>query len=314
MRPIIPFVHSLSESEETAWLLALREAGPDLEIVASRTLTWQQADAVEVAIVANPDPDALAPLPKLKWVHSLWAGVEKLMPALEGSGLQVARLVDDALSETMAEAVLAWSLYLHRDMHRYRDQQQTQTWRQLPLTRAKDRTIGVLGLGQLGGAGATRLAANGFRVLGWSRSPKVINGVTTFSGEDGLTQLLRQADIVVALLPMTAETTNLLNAARLSTMKQGASLINFARGAILDHEALMSALDSGALSHAVLDVFLSEPLDADSPLWRHPSITTLPHISAPTNKKSAALQVIGAITAWHCDGTTPDFVAVERGY
>jgi glyoxylate/hydroxypyruvate reductase len=314
MRPIVPFVHRLDDEQEALWLSALRAVGSDLDIVASHTLTWQQADAAEVAIVANPDPDALAPMPKLKWVHSLWAGVETLMPALEGSGLKVARLVDDILSETMAEAVLAWSLYLHRDMPRYHAQQVTKTWRQWPVVRAQDRMIGVLGLGHLGAVAASRLAANGFNVLGWSRSPKVMDDVTTFCGEDGLTDLLSQSDIVVALLPVTPETTDLLNAQRLSTMKKGASLINFARGAILDHKALVTSLDSGALSHAVLDVFRAEPLLSDSPLWTHPHITILPHISAPTNKQSAAAQVTGTIAAWYRDGTEPVFVEAGRGY
>jgi glyoxylate/hydroxypyruvate reductase len=314
MKPVVPFVHRLNDDQEAAWLAALRAAAPGLDIIASRTLTWQQADAAEVAIVANPDPDALAPLPKLKWVHSLWAGVETLMPALEGSGLKVARLVDEVLSETMAEAVLAWTLYLHRDMPRYHDQQTSQTWQQWPVMRACDRTIGVLGLGHLGALAAARLAAHGFRVLGWSRSPKMIDRVTTCSGEDGLMDLLSQADIVVALLPATPETTGLLNAARLSAMKQGASLINFARGAILDHDALVACLNSGAMSHAVLDVFVAEPLPSQSPLWTHPSITVLPHISAPTNKKSAAGQVTSAITAWFANGTEPTFVEAGRGY
>lgn len=314
MRPIVPFVHRLSESQELSWLAALREAGPSLDIIASRTLTWQQADAAQVAIVANPDPDALAPLPNLKWVHSLWAGVETLMPALAGSGLGVARLVDDVLGETMAEAVLTWCLYLHRDMPRYRAQQDHKTWQQWPVTRARDRTIGVLGLGQLGGAAAMRLAANEFNVLGWSRSPKALKDVTTFHGEDGLIQLLGQADIVVALLPVTPETTGLLNAHRLSGMAQGAALINFARGAILDHAALLTCLDAGTLSHAVLDVFTVEPLPQDSPFWTHPNITILPHISAPTNKASAAAQVTKSITAWFHDGTMPSLVEDVRGY
>lgn len=314
MKPIVPFIHGLSDTEEAIWLRALRTAAPDLEITAGRDLSADQLTTARVAIVANPDPTDLAALPNLVWVHSLWAGVEKLMPLVAGSGLKVARLVDDVLSETMAEAVLAWSLYLHRDMPRYSDQQSAQLWQQWPVARARDRTIGILGLGHLGAAAAARLAANGFSVLGWSRSPKVMDKVATFCGEDGLTKVLSESSIIVALLPATSQTTDLLNARRLSTLKQGAALINFARGAILDHDALIAGLNSRAISHAVLDVFLSEPLAPDSPLWTHPNITILPHISAPTNKESAAKQVTGVISAWHRDGTTPAFVEAERGY
>jgi glyoxylate/hydroxypyruvate reductase len=314
MKPIVPFIHGLNVEEQAVWLTALRDAAPMLDIVAGSALTAQQAQAAQVAIVANPDPAQLAALPKLVWVHSLWAGVEKLMPLLQGSCLKVARLVDAVLTETMSEAALAWSLYLHRDMPNYRDQQNNKVWQQWPVRRPQGRTIGILGLGELGGACATRLAQNGFEVFGWSRSLKSIEMVTTFCGEQGLGTVLAASDIVIALVPVTPETTGLLNARRLGQMKQGASLINFARGAILDHSALIAALDSGALAHAVLDVFLTEPLPQQSPLWTHPKITILPHISAPTNKESAAAQVTSTIDAWFDDGTEPSFVDIGRGY
>jgi glyoxylate/hydroxypyruvate reductase len=314
MKPLVPLIHGLNDQEEAIWLTALRDAAPELEIVAGHALTPEQSTRAQVALVANPDPVHLANLPNLVWIHSLWAGVERLMPAISGTHLKVARLVDPVLTETMAEAVLSWSLYLHRDMPRYATQQRDKLWQQWPAPRPHERTIGVLGLGQLGAASARILARHGFEVLGWSRSPKCLDGVTTFHGQDGLTSLLQKADIVVALLPVTPETTGLLSAKRLGQMKQGASLINFARGAILDHEALVACLDIGGLNHAVLDVFLQEPLSADSPLWAHPKITILPHISAPTNKKSAAQQVTGRILAWHTIGTLPAFVEEQLGY
>jgi glyoxylate/hydroxypyruvate reductase A len=138
--------------------------------------------------------------------------------------------------------------------------------------------------------------------------------VTTFCGEEGLDTVLAASDIVIALLPITPETTGLLSARRLGQMKACASLINFARGAILDHDALIAALDSGALAHAVLDVFLTEPLPPTSLLWTHPNITILPHISAPTHKSSAAKQVTGRIAAWLNSGIEPSFVDIGRGY
>jgi glyoxylate/hydroxypyruvate reductase len=314
MKPVVPFIHGLNEQEEASWLLALQATAPELEIVAGSALTPEQAQEAQVAIVANPDPAKLAALPNLKWVHSLWAGVEKLIPALHGSGLGVARLVDDVLTETMSEAVLAWCLYLHRDMAKYRDQQNAQRWQQWPVPRARERTIGVLGLGELGSAAARRLVENGFTVLGWSRTLKHLENVATFCSQDGLNSVLEKSDIVVALLPLTSETMGILNADRLGQMKHGASLINFARGAILDHDALVTSLDTGALSHAVLDVFLTEPLPEQSALWRHPKITILPHISAPTHKESAAHQVTSTITAWYAHGTQPNFVNSGRGY
>jgi glyoxylate/hydroxypyruvate reductase len=314
MKPLVPFIHGLNHQEEATWLTVLRAAAPELEIIVGHALTPDQSARAQVAIVANPDPAHLANLPNLVWIYSLWAGVERLMPAIAGTHLKVARLVDPVLTQTMAEAVLAWSLYLHRDMPRYAAQQRNKIWQQWPVPRPHERTIGVLGLGQLGAASATILACHGFEVLGWSRSPKTIDGVTSFHSEDGLTTLLQKSDIVIALLPATPQTTRLLSRERLGQMKQGASLINFARGAILDQEALLAGLDAGALNHAVLDVFLQEPLSGDSPLWTHPKITILPHISAPTNKQSAALQVTERIAAWHRDGTVPTFVEAGLGY
>lgn len=314
MRPIVPFVHGLNSVEGDQWLTALLAAQPEFDIVQSKQVTPAQASQVQVAIVANPDPAHLAKLPNLKWVHSLWAGVEKLMSALPDPNVRVARLIDNCLTDTMSEAVLAWTLYLHRDMPLYAAQQAKGIWHQWPVRTPSERTIGVLGLGELGSAAATRLAANGFEVLGWSRSPKQIDGLTTFCGDDGLRHVLRNADIIVLLLPLTPDTRGLIGSQALSLMKKGSSLINFARGTIVETEALNAALDSGLLNHAVLDVFTVEPLPADNQLWTNPRVTILPHISAPTNKSSASAHVVGSITRWFAGGSAPIFVDVAQGY
>jgi glyoxylate/hydroxypyruvate reductase len=314
MSVIVPFVHGLNASEEAKWIEALQAAATDITVQPLRDLTPDQAQVVQVAIVANPDPAELATLPQLKWVHSLWAGVEKLMPALAQTNINVARLTDTRLTQAMSEAVLAWALYLHRDMPRYRAQQDQKQWQQWPVMIPEDRTIAVLGLGELGAAAAIRLRDNDFKVLGWSRTHKAIEGIETFSGEDGLTTVLRRADIVVVLLPLTPQTQGLLDRHKLAAMKKGASLINFARAAILDEEALLNGLASRHLDHAVLDVFSQEPLPQTSPLWMNPNITILPHISAPTNKSSASVQVVGTIEAWLESGQAPQFVERLRGY
>ncbi len=314
MKPIVPFAHGFTGAERDVWLSALQAPQPAFEIVPAELLTPAQARSAQVAIVANPDPAVLSQLPNLLWVQSLWAGVERLMIALPNPKVRIARLIDACLTETMAEAVLAWTLYLHRDMPRYAAQQAEGIWLQWPVPAAKERVVAVLGLGELGGAAASRLAANGFTVLGWSRSPKTLAGIRTFSGENGLSQVLLHADIVIVLLPLTPQTLGLISHDRLREMKAGSSLINFARGAVVDNDALIAALNTGALDHAVLDVFATEPLPPNSGLWTHPSITVLPHISAPTGKRSASKYVIETITKWFEDGTTPTFVTAEKGY
>ncbi len=133
-----------------------------------------EREAARIAIVANPDPAEVALLPNLAWIHSLWAGVERLVRDLGANGVPIVRLVDPELARTMAEAVLAWTYYLQRDMPAYRRQQEAGTWRPLAYRPPGATMVGILGLGTLGGAAAERLVGAGFKVAAWSRSPKVV--------------------------------------------------------------------------------------------------------------------------------------------
>jgi glyoxylate/hydroxypyruvate reductase len=314
MKNVIPFLARGTRENHSVWLDALRDAMPDYEIVAFDELSDAARLASRVAIVANPEPAQLLQLPNLQWVQSLWAGVEKMMTELPPSDLKIVRLVDPALSDAMAEAVLAWSLYLHRDMPVYRSQQAQSLWQAHALIAAQDRKIAILGLGHLGKAAARRLIDNSFSVYGWSRTPVQIDGVSTYSGEDGLNELLAIADIVVVLLPLTPATTGLLNANSMAKMKCGAGIINFGRGAIIDVPALINKLNENHLNHAVLDVFEVEPLPPSSVLWQHPKVTVLPHISAPTNKKTASVIVANNIAAFLERGLIPGHVDWSLGY
>ncbi|WP_099828178.1 2-hydroxyacid dehydrogenase [Oceaniglobus indicus] len=314
MKPITPFVHGLNDAAAQAWLAALRQAAPGLDIRFATEIAPAERDRVEVAIVANADPADLAAFPRLKWVQSLWAGVERILRDMPDDAVQIVRLVDPQLGETMAEAVLAWTLFLHRAMPVYGAQQARRVWQQHDLPTAAERRIGVLGLGHLGQKSAERLVRNGFDVLGWSRTARDVPGVTTFSGAEGLSRLAAQADIVVVLLPSTPLTRGLLDARFLAAMKPGASLINFARGDIVVRDDLLAALESRHVDHAVLDVFTTEPLPADDPLWDHRQITVLPHISAPTNRRTASAVVADNIEAYFATGRMPATVSRETGY
>lgn len=314
MKPIVPFVHNLTESLAAEWTQALQHAAPTLDIRAPDAISQAERASVEVAIVANPDPAHLAEFPNVKWVQSLWAGVERLLRELPCEDIQIARLVDPQLAETMAEAVLSWSLYLHRDMPRYAAQQAQQIWRQHHLPTPAERCIGVLGLGHLGQKSVQRLKQNGFNVIGWSRSPKRLPDATTYHGSEGLAQLAAQADILVVLLPSTPQTRGLLDRGFLGGLKTGAALINFARGDIIDSTALLHALDTGQLDHAVLDVFPIEPLPQADPFWTRPDVTVLPHISAPTNKATASSIVAQNLDIYFSTGQMPDTVSRKAGY
>lgn len=314
MSHLIPFVAQMSDRETTEWLIALSAVLPGYEIVALADCSPQQCAASQMAIMANPSVTDLSKLPNLQWVQSLWAGVEQLLLETQHRDVAIVRMSDPQLAKTMAEAVLAWTLYLHRDMPRYRMQQSLQVWQQHPVKLPAEQTVGILGLGNLGRMAARGLCSYGFTVLGWSRSAAELAEVETFCGAAGFTTLLQRVDILICLLPLTEKTRGLLDEAALALMPKGASLINFARGPIVNMNALISALNSDHLSHAVLDVFEEEPLPQMSPLWSHQNITILPHVSAPTNKGTASRIVAQNINRFFVDGEIPLSVDRVLGY
>ncbi|MFM2354498.1 MAG: glyoxylate/hydroxypyruvate reductase, partial [Pseudomonadota bacterium] len=260
-----------------------------------------RAAGLDVALAPEaPDPAAVdyiifapggvitdfTPYRNAKAVLNLWAGVERLVinPTLTQP---LARMVNHELTEGMVEYVVGHVLRHHLGMDAHIHGQDG-IWRNSTLPPlARERTVAVLGLGELGAASARALAALNFRVLGWSRSQKSVDGVECLAGDEGLAQALARADIVVTLMPLTADTTNLLDARRLAAMKRGAVIINPGRGALVDDAALLAALDAGQVGHATLDVFRVEPLPGDHPYWSHPRVTVTPHIAADTRVPSA---------------------------
>jgi glyoxylate/hydroxypyruvate reductase len=314
MNTIIPFISRSDPAERAAWIAALERAMPTQSIRDFATLSKAEREQAMVAIVANPDPAELAQFLNLVWVQSLWAGVERIVQELPGTQLKIVRMVDPQLADTMAEAVLAWTLYLHRDMPRYRAQQARGEWLAQPLPLPRERRVSILGLGNLGILAAQRLMTHGFTLAGWSRSKYVVEGMDTYAGAVGLQDMLAQTDILIALLPLTPQTRGLLDGAALAAMPRGASIINFARGPILVEDALISALDSGHIDHAVLDVFDREPLPPGHAYWKHPSVTVLPHISAPTNQTTASAIVAAHMAAYFQSGVIPPSVDLTRGY
>jgi len=311
--PIV-FVSREDASRAADWVKALQQAMPGERIVPFDELDEMTRDQCQIAVVANPDPQRLRGMPQLRWVHSVWAGVERLAPALRDSGLQLTRLIDPRLSSTMAEAVLAWTLYLHREMPLYAQRQRFRVWRAEQYVLPEQRTVGILGLGALGVEAARALLAARFNVCGWSRTARTVQGVQTYSGQQGLHAMLAKSDILVCLLPLTADTCGLLDAERLAMLPPQAQLINFARGPIIDDAALCAALDSARLRHAVLDVFATEPLPPDQWHWTHPGVTVLPHCSAPTNRETASAIVAANVQHFRRTGEIAANVDLERGY
>lgn len=315
MKKVLPFICASSWPLAEKWKQALQDIMPEEQIFLFDELDPKYYDNCEVAIVANPDPQNLKKLPNLKWVHSVWAGVERLIEdSKKHKNLQIVRLVDSQLSKTMSEAVLAWTLYLHRDIPKYAKQQTQEIWLPHEYTPPEEKTVSLLGLGELGTAAAIKLVDNGFNVCGWSRTSKKIPRLECYTGEDGLKEMLTRTDIAISMLPLTHETKGFINKNFFLTLKKNASFINFSRGAIVDDSALREALNNDYLNHAILDVFHEEPLSASSWHWHHEKVTVLPHISAPTNRKTASAIVAENIEKYRKNGTIPESVDLIKGY
>lgn len=249
---------------------------------------------IEAAVVwTSHDMAELRRYPNLKLIVSMGAGVDHLMrPPGPPPGIPVARLVDMRLTQGMTEWVLLNVLRFHRQDPEYRALQAARVWEELPAPDTAARRIGILGLGELGGAAARALVALGFPVMGWSRRPKMMEGVECFHGEEGLSAMLPLADILVCLLPLTPETRGIINARTLGLLPRGAYLLNAARGGHVVQPDLLAALDSGQVAGAALDVFEPEPLPPDHPFWTHPKVILTPHAASITIPRSAAPQVV----------------------
>jgi len=280
--------------EAAQWRACLEAALPGERWVRHR----DEADDIDIAVVANPTPGSLDGLSGLRLIQSLWAGVDKLLrdPTVP-AGVPLARMVDPAMNTAMAETALWAVLHLHRDHDLYGVQQRERQWHAHPQRRADEVHVAVLGLGEMGRTTALRLVANGYRVSGWSRRGAVVPGVAVAQGPEGLRRVLGEADIVINLLPLTPGTQGLFDATTLAGMRPGASLVNLARGGHVVETDLLAALDAGHLRHAVLDVFREEPLAPDHPFWAHPRVTVRPHVAAATDPRSAAQVVARNIRA-----------------
>jgi glyoxylate/hydroxypyruvate reductase len=274
-----------SEMEKLqAWLPLLSAALPKDRI------TTTLDESIDVALVATPPKGVLKKLGGVKLIQSLWMGVEGLLADPDyPKGVPLARLVDPGMVAAMSETVLAHVLDWHRRHNQYRDQQRERKWLRLGQYMAADRTVGLLGLGELGTDAAGKLLALGFGVSGWSRRPKEIAGVRCYTD---LAAMLPECNALVCLLPLTAQTRGILDQKTFSALKPKGCLINVARGGHVVMKDLVAALDSGHLSHAYLDVFEPEPLPKDDPLWAHPKVSITPHTAALTEPRTAVPKIV----------------------
>ena len=296
-----------SETEKPEfWIPLLEQALPRDQFV-----TTPEGD-VDVALLATPPAGLLGKLKGVKLIQSLWMGVDRMLadPGLP-KGVPIARLIDPGMVAAMSEIVIAYVLDWHRHLYRYRAQQAERQWRRRKQYLAAERTVGILGLGELGSDAARKLVPLGFNVVGYSRRPKRIEGVQSFTE---LAPMLRVTDALVCLLPLTRETHGILNGRNLALLKKYGCVINLARGAHLVVPDLLHELDSGHLAHAYLDVFDPEPLPPRDPLWKHPGVTITPHSAALTEPRTAIPKIAENVERVRRGETPHHLVDFAAGY
>ncbi len=276
--------------------------------------------AVRYAIVWRHPRGLLAQLPKLEAIFSLGAGVDHILSDPNLPDVPIARIIDPDLTARMSEWVALHCLMHLRQTRRYQRQQRERIWDDDDdQPAARDVRVGVLGFGELGRDAAGKLAALGFPVAAWSASAKTAPGIACFDGAAGLEAMLVRSDILVSLLPLTAATRGILNAALFAKLPRdgrlgGAILINAGRGGLQVEADIVAALEAGVLKGASLDVFETEPLPQASPLWAHPAVFVTPHNAAISHPDAIARAVAEQIQAHERGEPLRHVVDRGRGY
>lgn len=248
-------------------------------------------DSVRYALAWKPPQGFFARYRNLQLLVNLGAGVDQLVGRDDLPAIPITRVSDPDMGRMMASYVLFAVLRYARDIPALERAQRERRWHYLHPRLPASIRIGVLGLGELGAYAALELARQGFAVRGWSRSPKQLAGVACISGLDGLDAFIASSDILVTMLPLTAETRGLLDARRLALLPEGACFINVSRGAVVDQQALTEALRNGRIAEATLDVFDREPLPPEDPLWGLDNVLITPHLASVAIAESAARQI-----------------------
>lgn len=253
--------------------------------------------------------------PNLKLIISLLAGPDHLLhdPAVP-KHVPIVRAGDPSGDTMMNEVTLLHVLRHHRNMPAYLAAQQRSEWVNLPRHPARERQVGVMGLGVIGIAAAKLLQLIGFQVHGWVRTPRRSDGIEIFAGREQLPAFLKKSEILVNLLPLTTETENILDAKAYALMPKGSSVINLGRGGHVVEKDLIAALDSDHLAAATLDVFRTEPLPKDDPLWKHPKITIMPHASRRVETKPMVPRIADYIRRLRDGRPLENLIDRTKGY
>ncbi len=300
------------------WKVRFDEVCPDRRVLPVPGASFDSAE-VHYAAVWKPVPGELAGFPSQRVILNLGAGVDAVLADLSLPNVPLVRVAVDDLTLRMAEYVVLHVLMHHRQEPYLRQSQRDKRWAPKFQWAAAAISVGIMGLGTLGAHAAEVLTRIGFRVAGWSRSPKDIAGVACFHGAAELEPFLRRTDILVCLLPLTPDTRHILNRDVFAKLDRASPLgapvlINAGRGGLQNEADILSCLDDGTLGAASLDVFAQEPLPADSPFWTHPKVVLTPHNAADTDPDEISKYVARQIERFEAGGELENVVERGRGY
>jgi glyoxylate/hydroxypyruvate reductase A len=269
------------------WSNGLQKAMPEMDIKVYPD--DGDVNEVEFAVVWKHPRGILKKYPNLKAILSLGAGVDHIIsdPDLP-EGLPIIRLVDKKLTHEMCLHALHWVLHFHSDQYLYRSQQIKRQWIQQSSIQTEERTIGIMGLGNIGRSIGELLVTQSFNVIGWGANQKSsLTDIKYYYGQDQLSDFLGRTNILINVLPLTSDTTNIITKKELSLLPKDSFIINIGRGGIINEDDLLTLLSEGHIKAAALDVFAQEPLPENNSLWNHPSVYITPHIAGQSNPSSA---------------------------
>lgn len=312
------FLVAMGSGDPDPWVRQFAELLPDHAIAKLGDVV--DAASVEYAMTWYHPVGSLAHYPNLKAIFSMGAGVDHMFRDPELPSVPIARVVDPDLTNRMSEYIVLHALSIMRQARRYREQQQGRIWLDDDWQpAASDVRVGVMGLGVLGLDAARKLKIMGFQVAGWSKTPKRLDGIESFTGHEDMQAFLARTDILVSLLPLTDETRGLINMRLLKGLARDGrvpapSLINAGRGGLQIETDILACLDDGTLYEVVLDVFQTEPLPDASALWKHPRVTITPHNASVSDPLAVGRAIAEQVRRVERGEPLINAVSKARGY
>lgn len=294
------------------WVEHLGKLLPGFHVQSADDVT--DPDSVIYTVVWRPPTGMIVGWPNLKAVISIGAGIDHIAADPDyPADVPVVKTIGPDMTQRMREYVALHVLRMHRELPKLQAAQKEHHWVQFLTPTASNRPVGIMGMGHLGSAAAITLRDLGFDVAGWSGSGVAPESITGYA-HNQLNAFLARSEILVCLMPLTADTTGILNSSLFNRLPAGASVINAARGQHLVEGDLLDALESGQLAQATLDVFHTEPLPEDHPFWDHPNILVTPHLASLIDPISGGDSIAKSILSLDAEGTTANMTHIKKGY